>query len=57
MRLMPPSSCPVQLTHSPWPFAYKASAEQVSKQVVVAPPPAHVVKRYQKELGPLELLQ
>ena len=38
-------------------FLLKACAEQVSKQVMIAPPAAHLIQRHQEQARPLHLLQ
>jgi hypothetical protein len=55
--LMPGGRVTVQRHCPPGPFLLQARAEQVGEQVVIAPPTAHLIQRYQEQVRPLHSLQ
>ena len=57
MILTPGGRGPVKARNPAGPLLLQAGAEQVGEQVVVAPPAAHLIQRYQEQIRPLHLLQ
>jgi hypothetical protein len=55
--LVPGGRVAVQLRHLAGPFGLQVGAEQVGEQMVVAPPSAHLIQRYQEQPVFLRLLQ
>ena len=55
--VVPGRRVPVQLPNAAGLFGLQAGAEQVSEQVVVTPPAAHLVQRDHEQPGPFGLLQ